>query len=739
MGIGTPEALPRFRALPNWKKATDVDVSVAFDERDACEGVAFHPIFYCMYSHLGNPWLAGRQYLIGLALIAWLASATSEASGNDTLLTAVQQHCSDCHAGSEQSPSDVMLAGLTTDTLLQSPDLINRLIGVLDRREMPPADAEELPADLRDHLLATLRKIEREALAFAEPVMPPIRRMTRFQYNNAVIDLFGLRCLVFTLPERLMRDHKGYFRPETGVMADVVHVGNRPLGKSQLIEPRLAGVAAFPQDLRAEHGYDNQADHLSLSPLLMEAFLSLGQSITESPDFTRKNVGIWDAFFKPPSDDTDHAAVIRERLTPFLTKAFRQKIDAETLGRYTRHAVGKLAQGEDFTTVMKSIAAAVVASPRFLYLHDTAARSDLALAARLSFFLWGSLPDERLLELAAGGTLSRPDVFHAEITRMLADRKLKRFCDSFPAQWLQLDRLISSVPDRKQYPQFYFSKYRDSMHMMLEPLLLFETVLIEDLPITQLIDADFTYRSGHLENSYGMLATPKDRRPTGKAGEVTSLTFHRVPVTDRRNGGLITNAAVMTMTSGPERTKPITRGAWVASVIFNTPPPPPPADVPPLAEHPSGDEAMFTLRERLAMHRERADCRGCHERIDPLGFALENYDAVGGWRDHYDNGREVDAAGVLFQSLPFSDPIEFKDAILAEKVRFTEALAGHLLAFALARELTPADRPVIRAIARRTAANGDRMQALLREVLTSHPFQYASAITSNQTVTAEEH
>ena len=716
----------------------EVVCPAAFHGRDACETVLCRPIFHCMFSLHWNPCSVGRPYFLGLSVIVWLASTTGEVVGNDLLPAAVRQHCIECHAGGEESPSDVTLAGLTTDSLTKSPELINRLIGVLDRREMPPADAEELPPDLRDHLLTALHAIERKALASAEPVVPPIRRMTRFQYNNAVIDLFGLRCQVFTLPERLMRDHKGYFRPETGVMADVVHVGNRPLGKSQLIEPRLAGVAAFPQDLRAEHGYDNQADHLSLSPLLMEAFLSLGQSITGSPDFTRKNVGVWDGFFEPPGDDSDHAAIVRERLGPFLTKAFRQEIDAETLDRYTQHAVGKLAQGSDFTDVMKSIAAAVLASPRFLYLHDNASSSDLALASRLSFFLWGSLPDERLLQLATEGRLSQPEVFNAEITRMLADRKLKRFCDSFPAQWLQLDRLISSVPNREQYPQFYFSKYRDSMHMMLEPLLLFETVLIENQPITQLIDSDFTYRSGHLENTYGTLATPKDLRPNSKGGEVTVLTFHRVPVTDRRNGGLITNAAVMTMTSGPERTKPITRGAWVASVIFNAPPPPPPADVPALAEHPSGDEAMFTLRERLAIHRERADCRGCHERIDPFGFALENYDAIGGWRDLYGNGREVDAAGVLFQTLPFNGPVEFKEAILAEKARFTQALAGHLLAFALARELTPADQPAVRRIAHRTAADGDRMQTLLREVLTSRPFLNVPVMHADETANAEE-
>jgi len=658
------------------------------------------------------------------------------ARGEVPLTTLVQQHCTDCHSGGEASVSEVVLAGLTERDLAHDPALVQRLIGVVDRREMPPEDAPQVSAEDRATLLRELRRLENEALATAEPVPPPIRRMTRFQYNNAVTDLFGLNRVVFTLPERLKREHRGSFRPESGRMADVVHVGNRPLGKSQMIEPRLAGVAAFPQDLRAEHGYDNQADHLSLSPLLMEAFLTLGQSITESPDFTPKTVGVWETFFAAPDEAADHDAVLRKRLRPFLTKAFRQPIDEPTLNRYVAHAKGRLQRGEAFTPVMRSLAAAVLASPRFLYLYNGIAdntcstipeqgraAADVALASRLSFFLWGSLPDETLLQLAASGELHQPEVLEAQVARMLTDRKLKRFCDSFPAQWLQLDRLISSVPDRDDFPQFYFLKYRDSMHMMLEPLLLFETVLIENRPITDLIDPDFSYRSPHLEEAYGELATAAESRPKGRTGEVTQLTFHRVPITDRRSGGVITNAAVMTMTSGPERTKPITRGAWVAGVIFNAPPPPPPADVPPLAEHPVGDEANLTLRERLAMHRERSDCRGCHDRIDPFGFALENYDPVGGWRDAYANGREVDATGSLFQTLSFSNPVEFKDAILAEKDRFTQALTGHLLAFALARELTPADQPAIRRIARRTAKDGYRMQKLLREVVLSTPFR----------------
>lgn len=676
----------------------------------------------------------GSELLLALSGL-FACTATLPAYAEPILTTVVQQHCSECHSGDDESDSDVQLTGLTTTTLTHDAELVQRLIGVIDRREMPPEGARQLSAEDHVRLLQFLRGIEQESAATSQPLPALIRRMTRFQYNNAVTDLFQLKCVVFTLPERIVRNYQDSFRPETGEMAKVIRVGNRPLGKSQLIEPRLAGVAAFPQDLRAEHGYDNQADHLSLSPLLMESFLTLGQSITNSADFGPKNVGIWKNFFAAPEKKDDIDAQIRERLRPFLSKAFRQPIDKPTLDRYVTHASRRLQSGEAFTPAMKAVAGAVLASPRFLYLYNGAIDSsgsnpkqgrvaaNLALASRLSFFLWGSLPDEQLISLAVSGELSKQEVLKREVSRMLTDRKIKRFCDSFPAQWLQLDRLISSAPDPDAFPHFYFSKYRNSMHMMLEPLLLFETVLIENRPITDLIDPDFTYRSPRLEKAYRNLATPTDTQPKGSADNVKVLSFHRVPITDRRSGGVITNAAVMTMTSGPKRTKPITRGAWVATVIFNAPPPPPPADVPPLAEHPVGDEAGLTLRERLAMHRERSDCRGCHSRIDPFGFALENYNAVGVWRDTYANGRNVDATGSLFRTRPFSNPVEFKDAILAEKDRFTKALAGHLLSFALARELNAADQATIRTVADRTAQDGYRLHTLLCEVVLSKPFR----------------
>ena len=688
-----------------------------------------------------------RKPLITLLFLCTLESSPcsllqqTEAAEADAfqrvIAPAIKQHCAKCHGAEAEIEGDVNLAKLTGEHLHDDPDLVRSMMEALDLQTMPPEDEPPLSDELREELLRELNVILHTAVARKNQYSPtPIRRMNRFQYNNAVIDLFQLRCIVFTLPERMMRVHGNYFQPETGKMAQQVSVGNRPLGKSQMIEPRLAGVAAFPQDLRAEHGYDNQGDHLSLSPLLMESFLKLGHSITQSKDFKQKNVGIWNEFFLPPESADNLQQELENRLRPFLTQAFRQPVKEELLDRYVTFVTSRLDAGTDFTEAMKLVAAAAISSPRFFYLYEKSVDStedktvsnnksrvsshaidDFELASRLSFFLWGSIPDQTLLDLAAKGTLKEQEVLEAQIERMLKDRKLKRFCDSFPAQWLQLDRLISSVPEREKFPQFYFSKYRDSMHMMLEPLLIFETVLIENHTITQLIDSDFTYRSPLLQDAYGKLGSG------AKGGSVGVLKFQRVPVKDRRNGGVITNAAVMTMTSGPERTQPITRGAWVAGVIFNNPPEPPPADVPSLGEKPAEAEKHLTLRERLALHRERSDCKGCHEQIDPLGFALENYNPIGVWREQYENGREIDPSGLLFRKHEFNNVIEFKDAILSEKKLFAHAFAGHLLSYGLARELTAADQIALDQITQTAEEDDFRMQTIIKLVIHSDPFQ----------------
>ncbi|MDB4808752.1 DUF1592 domain-containing protein [Verrucomicrobiales bacterium] len=664
--------------------------------------------------------------LFGVAVSCVCAKAEVESS----ILTVFQKRCVQCHGEDGKEKGKVNLLKVeSAAALVRQPELLGSLIDVIDFEEMPPEDEPQLGVEERAALLNELKAL-REQMVSSEHT--PMRRMNRFQYDNAVVDLFKLKGVVFSLPERMMREHNNYFKPETGEMAGMVTVGSRPLGKSQLIERRLGGVAPFPQDLRAEHGYDNRGDHLSLSPLLMESFLRLGQSIVESDDFNLENVGIWKSFFARPEIDEGLNVHVRQRMERFLTRAFRRPAERSLLDRYVGFVIKRLNAGVTFPDAMKSVAAAVLSSPKFLYLYNERSLEDgsqpvdaFELASRLSFLLWGSIPDQELLDVASSGALTNLEAIEAQFTRMLKDQKLKRFCDSFPTQWLQLERIISSAPNREKFPDFYFLKYRDSMHMMLEPLLIFETVLIENQPITQLIDSDFTYRSSLLQKAYGDLALESDAKG---GNQVVVLNFHRMPVTDRRSGGVITNAAVMTMTSGPERTQPITRGAWVAGVIFNNPPEPPPANVPVLGEKPPEGEELFTLRERLSMHRERADCRGCHEQIDPLGFALENYDPIGNWRTNYENGRDVDMSGILFRKHPFGDVIAFKDAILAEKDRFARGLAGHLLSFALARELGPADQIALDQIVERTAADDYRIQALLKQVVLSKPFRTKTSL-----------
>ena len=306
------------------------------------------------------------------------------------------------------------------------------------------------------------------------------------------------------------------------------------------------------------------------------------------------------------------------------------------------------------------------------------------------------------------------EVLSQQIDRMMDDRRSRRFCDNFPAQWLQLDRLVTAIPDRERYPYFYYAGYRTSMHMMSEPLLLFETIFVEDRSIIELIDPDFTWQSDMLAANYNGNSTARK--------DVQVQTFRRVGLDDPRRGGVITNAAIMTMTSTPTRTQPITRGAWMNAVIFNDPPEPPPADVPPLPETNAEELEKLTIRERLAIHRERADCAGCHNKIDPLGFAMENYGPTGIWRDTYENGREVDVSGVLFNQFEFKTLVEFKQLIVQEKHRFIRAFVGHLLSYALGREPGPADAPTLDEITRKAVDGEDSLRQVLKNVAMSAPF-----------------
>lgn len=686
---------------------------------------------------------------ISILLTLWFAGSVC-ANEPTSLLAAFKTHCLRCHGENDDVEGEVNLLSLSTDSELRSqPKLLERLISVLKDREMPPDDEPELSDELRQQMVSQLSQHLDESLKTLPFEPTPMRRMNRFQYNNAVVDLLGLDRDIFQMNERLMRRRENYFRPATRKMPDKVKVSSRPLSKdidNQRPEG-FRGVAAFPQDQRAEHGFDNRADHLTLSPLLMESFLQLSQSVAESPDLNAEECRRWNEIFSEPIADGDRDVTqqLRFRLNKLLRRAFRRPVEDVMLDRFTAFASGHIAEGASFEEAMRATVGVILGMPDFLYLYEsnaapsetpivaTAGRQPISnheLATRLAQFLWSSIPDDELLDLAEAGSLRLSKTLSEQIDRMMDDSRSSRFCDNFPAQWLQLDRLVTSIPDREKFAYFYYRGYRTSMHMMSEPLLLFETVYVEDRSIMDLIDSDFTYESTMLKANYEGRANVNE--------EVQVQTFRRVPLDDPRRGGVITNAAIMTMTSSPTRTEPITRGAWVNAVIFNDPPEPPPADVPPLPEPDHEALAKLTIRERLAVHRERVDCAGCHDKIDPFGFALENYSPVGVWRDKYENGRDVDASGTLFNRYEFDSVTEFKRLIVQEKPRFIRAFLAHLLSYALGRELGPADSPSLDEMTRQAMDDSDSMRTLLKRIAMSESFLHKNPTSPPHLATDKE-
>ena len=286
---------------------------------------------------------------------------------------------------------------------------------------------------------------------------------------------------------------------------------------------------------------------------------------------------------------------------------------------------------------------------------------------------------------------------------------------------------MTAVPDIERFPQYYSrigcEQWGFGLQMMVEPLLLFESMMVEDRSVMLLIDSNYTYRSDELQAWYGADLPFADRENRNRFN-TERQQFSKRLLTDRRQGGVLTAAATLTMTSSPLRTSPIARGAWVATVIFNQPPPPPPDVIPPIEADDKVIEAQgLTLRERLKQHQVNASCVACHAKIDPLGFALENFDAIGRWRDHYSSGLEIDATGELFGSMPFQNVVELKDQLLAHPELFLRAFSEHMLSYAIARKLELEDAPAVDEILSKVSTDHGQFSTVIRSIVQSHPFQ----------------
>jgi len=639
----------------------------------------------------------------------------------------LKQHCFRCH-GAQKIKGKVNLEALVQyKDLLKNVELARHAAEVLNKAEMPPED-EPQPSRLERVKLATFFEGVIDEYVSNNTTLEPVvmRRLNRYEYNNAVRDLLKLRGDIYPLPERVIRSNN-YFDPAAGRMPAAVRLGNRTLGKNIVEKQILKGVDPFAIDLQAEHGFNNQGEQLNVPPILLESLLKLSRSIVNAPEFDGYTA-LRDTFFK------DDGKPVVLRLRSFLERAFRSPVDEVALSRYVAFHDAEKKRTGSYTQAMKSVVTAVLASPKFIYVVERKKRaadksvvSDYELAQRLALFLWSSIPDEQLMTVARKGELGKETVLENQVRRMLNDPRSRALAENFARQWLRLDQLITAVPDFDRF-QVYYSRigceqWKFGLQTMLEPLLLFESVQVEDRSIMLFIDSNYSFRSDELQAWYTKPTAPFGNRGNRNRFNTNNQNFRKRNLTSRREGGVITTAAVLTMTATPLRTSPIKRGAWVATVIFNDPPPPPPDIVPEIEADDAAIEAKgLTIRERLKQHASDQTCASCHARIDPLGFALESYDPIGRWRDKYRSGLAIDASGKLFGQAEFKDVIAFKDAILKHPEKFMRAFNEHLLSYALGRELKVTDKPAIDEITRRVLSDHGRFSTVIVEIVKSVPF-----------------
>ena len=417
--------------------------------------------------------------------------------------------------------------------------------------------------------------------------------------------------------------------------------------------------------------------------------------------------------------DTATAAEARELLAPFIQRAFRRPARPAEVDRYVRLLEREMAGGEKPAAALRTAMLAVLCSKDFFYIvegspEENARRiNDWELATRLSYFLWNTMPDAELLDAARNGTLRQPDVLRGQVARMLHDPRISRFAETFSRQWLQLRLVGMFPPDKKLYPDYddYLQK-----SMVSETIAYFDQVLRQNLSLREFLDSDWTMVNARLAIHYAIPQINEDR-------------FQRVALRpEDHRGGLLTQAAVLSLTSDGRRHRPVHRGKWVMESIIGRSPPPPPANVKPVEPTPA-NQPKATLRMKLAAHKSDANCAACHNKIDPLGFAFDNYDAIGRWRtteavsDGSGDNPPIDASGELVDGRKFADAAGLKQILLADLDKFNAAFVEKLATFALRRAMTIDDRTQLANIAQQSRAADYHLAAIVEALILSDLFQ----------------
>lgn len=435
-------------------------------------------------------------------------------------------------------------------------------------------------------------------------------------------------------------------------------------------------INTFPEEYLDE-GFDNIGSSQVMSDFLISHMIKTAEDAVEYTDYDQKTT-------------------TREELKEFAEQAFRRPVTDAQIAPYVRLA--------DNTTGTRAYAA-ILCSPRFLYFYEDPGKLDsYALASRLSYYLWNSMPDKTLFELAAADKLTDEDALAGQVERMLKDKKADLFINNFLRQWLHLENITLLPPDEKKFKTFYDDALEDAF--TTESFMVFKYMLEENRPVSEFLSADYTFINNDLAEHYGL-------------DKVDKYDFKKVTLKDRRRGGLLTQGAVLTSTSNGVETSPVLRGIWVLQNILGLRKPKPPPNIPALAVDTRGTR---TLRQQLSAHTKSSRCATCHRHIDPLGFALENFDAIGGWREKYENNARVDTSGRLPSGQKFRNIGEFKKALLARKDSFTQGLVSKFLTYATGRKMLGTDRSEIKKIAGQLKRKGYGLRDLILHTTASKIF-----------------
>ncbi|MEP6668042.1 MAG: DUF1592 domain-containing protein [Chthoniobacter sp.] len=590
-------------------------------------------------------------------------------SFRDKVTPFVTTYCTDCHGAKKRKGQ------INFQPALKNPGDANfskqwkQALANVKTHDMPPDETDKQPTDEERQMFTDwVAKVKFLSPKDSGPFV--IRRLTKVEYGNTLHDLFG-------------------------------------------VDPAI--VHELPDEVFGE-GYLN-----TLSPLQMEQYLGIANEVLDRilapndapPTDLQKRL-----FGEPPAPGADGQAAARKVARSLARSAYRRPAsEAELdvlLSVFDLGRQNKLSYPAALSLMLK----AVLVSPQFLFITPDAEAEpgreivpldDYQLASRLSYLLWATMPDAELSALADNGQLHEPAVLKAQVRRLLEDPRSRALFDGFGAQWLGLGNLESKTFDTAKFPQIT-SEMRLAMYD--EARLFFESIVRENRSVVSFVDADYTFLNETLAPIYDLEKS------------ITGPQMRKVHLTDANRGGILAMPGVLATTSFPNRTSPVRRGVWVLEQVLGENVPPAPPNVPALDKQDKKTVANLTLRQRTELHRTNAVCANCHKILDPIGFGLENFDAIGRWRDQDDTGGAIDAAGELPGGKHFASPKELKTIIAARQDDLARTLTEKLLAYALCRQLEGYDEIVVDQLTASVARDGYRMQTLITEIVTSYPFTH---------------